>query len=225
MKQFFSNKKFFIAILMLFLIFSLFYSNIVKQCNARFNGITIVLDAGHGGRDGGSVGSAGTVEKEINLKYTLALKEKLVSAGYKVELTRKNDDGLYAPTAKNKKQSDMKARFEIIEKVNPSLIISIHMNSFADHSASGATTYYRKGDDASKTIADYMQKALNTYCGAKTSTAKVGDYYILNCSYYSAVLVECGFLSNPEEEKKLNTDAYRNQIVDALYSAILLYFG
>lgn len=217
-------KKF--ALLLVALIaFSIIYSSIVNFRLANLNGIKIVLDAGHGGRDGGSVGVGGTIEKEINLKYTLALKDKLVKAGYLVELTRKNDDGLYSPTAKNKKLSDMKARFNIIEKANPNLVISIHMNSFSNSSAKGANCYYRAEDEASKQVANLIQQALHTYCNASHTEARVGDYYILNCSYYSAVLVECGFLSNPEEEALLNSDEFRGRMVDAIFSAILLYFG
>ncbi len=186
---------------------------------------TIVIDAGHGGRDGGSVGIGGTIEKEINLIYALALRDKLVESGYKVVLTRPDDNGLYDENAKNKKQSDMKARFDIIKQANPSLVISIHMNSFTDKSARGAHTYFRLGDPASRTCANLIQNAFSTYCNAKTNTASVGDYYILNCSYYTAVLIECGFLSNAEEERLLNTVDYRNKVVNAISSALMLYFG
>lgn len=186
---------------------------------------TIVLDAGHGGRDGGSVGVNGTIEKEINLEYTLALKEKLTNSGFRVELTRKTDDGLYSLTAPNKKLSDMSARFSIIQRTNPSLVISIHMNSFSDSSAYGAETYYRANDKASKYCADLIQSSFFTYLNARNKTSKVGDYYILNCSYYTAVLIECGYISNPTEEAKLNTEEYKNQFVEAVYNGILLYFG
>ncbi len=206
-------------------ILSLCMYQIVAFSVASYNGITIVLDAGHGGRDGGSVGANGTIEKEINLKYTLALKEKLTTAGYRVELTRKTDDGLYSPTASNKKLSDMRERFNIIQRTNPNLVISIHMNSFTDSSASGAEVYYRINDDASKQVADYIQSSINTYLGAKRTEGKVGDYYILNCSYYSSVLIECGYLSNPNEEALLNTDDYREKFINAVYNGLLLYFG
>ena len=90
------------------------FSQIVAFSVSNYNGVTIVIDAGHGGRDGGSVGVNGTIEKEINLVYAKALKEKLVSSGFRVELTRKTDDGLYSEFASNKKMSDMRARFNII---------------------------------------------------------------------------------------------------------------
>lgn len=201
------------------------FSHIVAVSASGYNGITIVLDAGHGGRDGGSVGVNGTIEKEINLRYTLALKEKLVSAGYRVELTRKTDDGLYLESAKNKKMSDLNARMEIIKRANPNLVISIHMNSFSSQSAHGASTYYRSGDESGQIVSDLIQQSLNTYLGAPSTKGKVGDYYILNESYYTAVLIECGFLSNPEEEHLLNTDEYLEKFVDAVYNGILLYFG
>ena len=201
------------------------YAGIVAYRVSKTNGFVIVLDAGHGGRDGGSVGVNGTIEKEINLDYVLLLKEKLVQKGYTVVLTRKNDDGLYSSTAKNKKQSDMNERFRIIKNTNPNLVISIHMNSFSSRSAKGAVTYYRDGDNASKICADYIQKSLKNYCNARMEKSKVGDYFMLNCSYYTAVLIECGFISNPEEERLLNDEEYKKKIVDAIYCGILLYFG
>lgn len=217
--------KSFVCFLLILFVVSLFYARVVSFSVSKFNGITIVLDAGHGGRDGGSVGVNGTIEKEINLEYVKLLKEQLVKNGYKVELTRKNDDGLYSEFAKNKKTSDMNARFDIIKKANPNLVISIHMNSFSSKNVSGAMTYYRADDKASKLCADLIQKSIATYCGARNINSKVGDYFILNCSYYTAVLIECGFISNPQEEKLLNSENYKRLMVDAIYKGILLYFG
>lgn len=215
----------YLCVILIFAILSTFYAEIVIKSVANFNGYTIVLDAGHGGRDGGSIGANGTIEKEINLEYTLALKEKLVASGYKVVLTRKNDDGLYSNTAKNKKLSDMNERMRIIKEANPNLVVSIHMNSYKGSSASGASTYYREGDESGQSCAELIQKSLNAYCNDRTISSKVGDFFMVNCSYYTSVLVECGFLSNAEEEKKLNTEEYKNLVVDAIYKGILLYFG
>ena len=223
--RFFKRNSCIILFVLIMFLLTFAFSHIVAVSASGYNGITIVLDAGHGGRDGGSVGVNGTIEKEINLSYTLALKEKLVSAGYRVELTRKTDDGLYLESAKNKKMSDLNARMEIIKRANPNLVISIHMNSFSSQSAHGASTYYRSGDESGQIVSDLIQQSLNTYLGAPSTKGKVGDYYILNESYYTAVLIECGFLSNPEEEHLLNTDEYLEKFVDAVYNAILLYFG
>ncbi len=225
MKKLFKNHVLIICVLLIFVMLTTLYSQVVNISVSKFNGITIVLDAGHGGRDGGSVGVNGTIEKEINLEYTLALMNKLVENGFKVVLTRKNDDGLYSEFAKNKKTSDMNARYKIIKNANPNLVISIHMNSFSNSTAKGAMTYYRKDDIASKICADLIQKSLQVNCGARFSNGKVGDYYMLNCSYYSAVLIECGFISNPEEEMLLNSEEHKKKMIDAIYNGILLYFG
>ena len=214
-----------VSLVLIMFCLSFVFSHIVSLSMAKSNGITIVLDAGHGARDGGSVGANGTIEKEINLRYTLALKDKLVSAGYYVELTRKNDEPLYSPLAKNKKMSDMQARMNTIKRANPNLVISVHMNSFPLKTAHGATTYYRKGDESGRTIADTIQQCLNHYASAPQTKGKIGDYYILNSSYYTAVLIEFGFLSNPNEEAELNTDEYMNRLIDAVVKGVMLHFG
>lgn len=225
MKNFIKKRRCLVWLIVVIIAISTCYSKIVEIRASKFNGITIVIDAGHGGRDGGCVGVNGTIEKEINLEYALLLKDKLVNNGYRVILTRKNDDGLYSPLAKNKKQSDMNARLKIIKQSNPNLVISIHMNSFPSPSAQGANTYYRADDQASNKCADLIQKSISTYCNAKNIKSKAGDYFLLNCSYYTAVLIECGFISNEREESLLNTNEYKQRFVNAVYNGILLYFG
>lgn len=214
-----------LIVFLLMVILSTVYFQISKQTMVNFNGVTIVLDAGHGGRDGGCVGVSGSVEKELNLKYVLSLKEKLIKYGYKVILTRATDEGLYSPTAVNKKISDMNTRMEIIKKNNPNLVISVHMNSFSDQSVRGANCFYKIDDEASRHCANLIQKALHNDCGASSESAKKGDYFMLNCSYYTSVLIECGFLSNPEEEAKLNSEEYLNTFTHAVAKAVFIYFG
>lgn len=213
------------VIFILILIVSCLYFNIVKSVSSKRNGICIVLDAGHGGRDGGCVGINGSVEKDLNLKYTLKLKEKLVGYGYKIVLTRANDNGLYNPLVGNKKVSDMNARMKKIKEANPNLVVSIHMNSFADKNVCGANCFYKIDDEASINCANLIQKSLFKQCGVRSESAKKGDYFMLNCSYYTSVLIECGFLSNPEEEQKLNTEEYIEEFTSAVADGILLYFG
>lgn len=209
------------------LVVVMMFSNIVLKSvrviqKSRF---TIVLDAGHGGVDGGAVGVNGTVEKTINLEYVKIMKEKLEARGFKIYLIRSNDDGLYSVFDKNKKSSDMKKRISLIKKYNPNLVLSVHMNSYKDSSVQGVFTYFRNGDEQGKECANLIQKTIKKYCGIKQEFARVGDYYILNESYYTAVLIECGFLSNPEEEKMLNDSVYKNKITDAICDAVLLYSG
>ena len=153
------------------------------------------------------------------------MKKKLEARGFRVYLIRANDDGLYSVFDKNKKSSDMKKRIALIKKYNPNLVLSVHMNSYKDPSVKGVFTYYRKGDEQGKECANLIQKTIKKYCDVKQEYAKVGDYYILNESYYTSVLIECGFLSNPQEEKLLNDDVYKNKITDAICDAVLLYSG
>lgn len=214
-----------LTILLLIVSFSFTYYNISLQSQANFCGVVIVLDAGHGGRDGGCVGVNGSIEKELNLKYTLSLKNKLIKHGYKVVLTRSNDDGLYSPLANDKKVSDMNARMKIIKNANPNLVVSIHMNSFRDSSVSGANCFYKIDDSASKQCASLIQTSLNTYCNAPNKNVKSGDYFMLNCSYYTSVLIECGFISNKQEEENLNNLSYMDEFTTAVCNGILLYFG
>ena len=225
MKKIVKSAIIYVVIIMLFSVISFAFTGFSKTTLSNYNGYTIVIDAGHGGRDGGSVGVGGTVEKEVNLKYALKLKDKLVKMGYKVILTRKDDDGLYSNLASNKKISDLNKRMDIIKKANPNLMVSIHMNSFSDRSAKGAMTYYRVDDGPSKMVGDYVQKSLKENCGARWEQAKTGDYYILNSSYYTSILVECGFLSNPDEEEMLNSSEYCEKIVNSIAIGIGLYFG
>lgn len=225
LKWILKNKVIF-GIMLIFVFITSLYSQVVAYTCGRCNGITIVLDAGHGGRDGGSVGVNGTIEKEINLDYVLTLKKKLVELGYRVVLTRENDDGLYDEFAKNKKLSDMNKRMEIIKKANPNLVVSIHMNSFNDKSANGAVTYAKIDDEASKTCANLIQQSiLAENCNAKYKLSKEGDYFMLNCSYYTSVLIECGFISNASEEQMLNSEKYKDKFTTAIANGIVLYFG
>lgn len=185
----------------------------------------VVIDAGHGGIDGGSVGYAGTIEKEINLQYANALKQYLESANIKTVMTRENDDGLYDNSGKSKKLSDMLNREKIINECKPDLVVSIHMNSFSQKSVWGANTFYSKNSEQSKILATYIQTALSKYVTTYVNTPKVGDYFMLNCTEYTSVLVECGFISNPDEEYRLNTAEHRNLVAYSIYCGILLYLG
>ena len=183
----------------------------------------IVIDAGHGGRDGGAVGSTGVTESELNLEFSLKLKELCEDYGFKVVLTRKDMNGLYSLFATNKKKSEMKKRQEIIEKAKPDVVVSIHMNSFSS-SSSGAQCFYASGNESGQVLATRVQQALSTEIEHTGTSAKVGDFYVLNCTDYASVLVECGFLSNPEEEQKLCDEEYQTNFCRTLLYGILDYF-
>lgn len=186
---------------------------------------TIVIDAGHGGRDGGSVGVDGSVEKELNLEYAKSLQKLLTNAGIKAIMTRAGDTGLYNDNADNKKLSDMRKRRDIINNSTPDLVISVHMNSFPLDSCKGAKTFYQIGSDTSFDVAKKIQSCLSYYMGNTSKSVSEGDYYILNCTKYTSVLVECGFMSSPEEVKLLNNQDYREKFVYSVYRGIMLYLG
>jgi N-acetylmuramoyl-L-alanine amidase len=186
---------------------------------------TIVIDAGHGGRDGGSIGVNGSIEKNLNLAYAKTLQKMLTKAGVKVVMTRNGDNGLYDESADNKKLSDMRARRNIIRDAQPDLVISLHMNSFPLDSCRGAKTFYQIGSDTSFNAAKSIQNSLHYYIDNASSTVSKGDYYILNCTNYTSVLIECGFVSSPEEEQLLQDDNYREKFVYSIYCGIMLYLG
>ena len=186
---------------------------------------TIVIDAGHGGRDGGSVGVNGSIEKELNLAYAKSLQKMLTKAGVNVVMTRTNDDGLYSEDADNKKLSDMRKRRDIINDSTPDLVVSLHMNSFPLDSCKGAKTFYQIGSDISFDAAKSIQNSLNYYIDNASSIVSAGDYYILNCTKYTSVLIECGFVSSPEEEQLLNSEDYREKFIYSVYCGIMMYLG
>lgn len=184
------------------------------------NKITIVLDAGHGGFDGGVVGkTTGVKESDINLAITKATKTYLKKAGYNVVLTRSNSEGLYSVTDKNKKLADFKKRKEIIEQSKPALVVSIHQNFYPIESVSGPQVFYWEKSEVSKEYARIIQNTINAGTGGKRVAMK-GDYYILQCTEYPSVLIECGFLSNPTEEKLLVSAEYQQKMAYLIYSGI-----
>lgn len=187
---------------------------------------TIVIDAGHGGIDGGSVGkTTGKDENFLNLEYSKTFKKILESYNFNVIMTRSDLNGLYDITATNKKKSDMEKRKEIILNSNADLVISIHMNSFPLKSSKGAQCFYKSNDISSQTLASSIQEIfVKTLPNAKNS-ANTGDYFILNCSNIPSVIVECGFLSNAEEERLLVTEDYRNTVCTSIFIGILNFFS
>ena len=183
---------------------------------------TVVIDAGHGGIDGGSVGKSGVCEAVINLSYANCLKDYLCDFGFNVIMTRSTESGLYSPFAKNKKKDDMKKRKEIIENSNADFVVSIHMNSY-NSSSRGAQVFYGKDDEPSRNLALNIQKYFLKYLQKARQEIKVGDYYILNAIKAPSVLVECGYLSNPQEEALLLTEDYKKEVCYSILLGILGY--
>ena len=216
-------KKLTLICLCLVLVFIFLIITPTILSNNKVYTYTVVIDAGHGGIDGGCEGYSGTVESEINLEYAQTLKEYCDSFGFKTIMTRTNESGLYSPFAINKKKDDMKNRKSIIEKAKPDAVISIHMNSYSASSSRGAQCFYNKDNKNSKMLADSIQKQFVQNLVKPRKTTQSGDYYMLNCTQYSSVIVECGFISNQEEEKLLLNKDYKDNVCYSILCGILSY--
>lgn len=186
---------------------------------------TIVIDAGHGGRDGGTVGVNSKVsESELNLTYAKKLASLCEQFGLKAVLTRKDMNGLYDENAQNKKKSEMERRKKIINESGADVMISIHMNSFPLPSCKGAQVFYAKGSDSGFNLAKSVQTNISGSFDSARDYVTVGDYFVLNTASMPAILVECGFLSNPEEEKLLVSEDYCEKFCYCILAGIISYF-
>ena len=187
---------------------------------------TIIIDPGHGGKDPGKVGTKGTLEKDINLKIALYLKEILKNQDINVIMTRDKDMDL-STASTNWKISDMNKRITFIQESNAVLVISIHQNSYTSPEVYGAQCFYRSNSTEGEQLASIVQNQIIT----STNQTKIrniknnDDYYLLKHSPLPTVIVECGFLSNPEEEKLLLTDEYQRKMAWAIHLGILQYLN
>lgn len=190
--------------------------------NAKY---TIVIDSGHGGIDPGKVSADGAYEKDINLAIALKLRDELQKRDCQVIMTRESDEGLYDPSASNKKMSDMKKRIEIMNNGDPDLIVSIHQNSFSDTVSKGAQVFYQASSETGKALAETLQDVWkskldpenNRQCKANN------DYYLLQHSEATMVIVECGFMSNPGEAARLQTEEYQSEVAAVLADGVIEY--
>ena len=188
----------------------------------------IVLDAGHGGIDGGAVAADGTVESQINLEIVRRLQGLLVFFGRDVCLTRSGEEDLSSPEAtsiKEKKVSDLNNRIAFIETLSPSLVISIHQNFLSGHpEVEGAQVFYHSVSP-SEQIGLCVQQALNHTVNSKSKLAKPVDsgIYLMKHIHCPAVLVECGFLSNTSDTVKLRNDDHQKLLSAVIAAGVLQY--
>ena len=187
---------------------------------------TIVLDAGHGGIDPGSVGkTTKTTESELNLKITLKLADYLKAGGFNVILTRTNADGLYGTYSKDYKKRDMQARKDKILNENAELVISIHINSFTNSSYRGAQVFYAQNNPESEKMASFVQQEFSKAIPKSDKGISIGDYYILKCTNIPTILCECGYLSNAEDEKLLIDETHQDKLAYSIYKGIVIYLN
>ena len=222
-------RKKMIGLFALFLIFvfgfGFFVSSTVKTDAVSPVNITVVIDAGHGGMDGGSVGKNGTIESELNLKYAQKLTKYLQNFGINVVNTRTNSNGLYTELTDDFKLVDMKKRADIINNSGAQILISIHMNEFTSSYENGAQVFFEQDKEDSQKLANSIRDMLVANFDNARELTLAGDYYILNNTSPIGVIVECGFLSNPEEEANLNNEEYQNKMCYSIYCGIINFLG
>jgi len=187
----------------------------------------VVIDSGHGGIDPGKVGVNGAYEKDINLAIALFLKGVLEDNDCEVVMTRETDTGLYNEDDKRKKAADLRKRVELMNSENPDAIVSIHQNSFTKESSKGAQVFYQASSEEGKKFADIMQAQLASDLDEsnKRVAKPNADYYILKNSKGVAIIVECGFLSNPQEAQMLVSSDYQKKVAEAVAKGILSYLA
>lgn len=189
-------------------------------------GQVIVIDSGHGGADPGKIGINQVKEKDVNLKIAKKVKKKLRKEGWKVVMTRETDVMLGDSEKGNRKIHDMKARVELINKTMPVMAVSIHQNSYEEVEIHGAQVFYYSHSKEGKRMAETMQKALLMADEENTRQAKANDtYYLLKRTEVPTIIVECGFLSNPQEAEKLTEEEYQKKIAQAITSGIIACVG
>ncbi len=189
----------------------------------------IILDPGHGGIDGGAVGVDGLVEKDINLEIALTLRSMLETSGFEVLMTRETDISIHDPSAKTVKQqktSDLKNRLKMTQEHPDAIFISIHQNQFPQGKYKGAQVFYGRKNGQSKILAELLQATMIEQLDhSNHRKCKEGgkELYLLYQSEVPAVLVECGFVSNPEEAALLSTEEYRHKVAFSIYSSLMKY--
>lgn len=184
----------------------------------------IVVDCGHGGDDPGKVGVNDALEKDINLKIGKMVKKRLKKKGFEVVMTREKDEMLEGEGSDNKKVQDMKARVALINKTAPALAVSIHQNSYHEANVRGAQVFYYSHSAEGEKAAKVMQEALLSLDEDNKREAKPNDsYYILKRTEAPTIIVECGFLSHPEEAGLLANEDYQKKIADAITDGVEKY--
>lgn len=189
----------------------------------------VILDAGHGDPDKGAESKKGTTESDINLAITLKVQNLLEQSGCVVFLTRSDENGIYSvdsKTLKEKKVSDIKNRVKIGNNSSADIFVSIHLNKIPQEQYYGWQCFYKKGNENSKKLAENIQKSLNESIEKenKREALSITDKYIIEHVEIPLSIVECGFLSNSQEEKELKDDEYQNRLAWGIYCGIVNYF-
>ncbi|MFD0694257.1 N-acetylmuramoyl-L-alanine amidase CwlD [Paenibacillus sp. GCM10027628] len=194
------------------------------------SGKTIALDAGHGGPDGGASSKEGVIEKDINLAITLQLRDYLQQAGAIVVMTRETDTDLAAPGTKGyskRKTEDLHNRADITNDKKADMFLSVHLNSIPSQKWRGAQTFYYPNNPNNPTLAALIQNELKKNLENTDRVAKQADksVYLLKTLTIPSVLVEVGFLSNPDEARLLASEKYQKMVAASIYQGVLRYYS
>lgn len=187
----------------------------------------VVIDVGHGGIDSGKVSADGILEKDVNLVIARKLKVLLEQENIEVTMTRDSDTGLYRESDTNKKVADLQNRCELIEKIHPDCTVSIHQNSFSSPEVKGAQVFYYGQSEGGAQLAKLIQASLIRRVAPENHRqAKANEsYYLLKRTVSPTVIVECGFLSNPEESRLLVSEDYQDRLVWAIHMGVMEYLN
>ena len=205
-------------------------NKVISTMSVPVTNKVIVVDAGHGGEDGGAVSNNGVVEASINLAIALKVQNLLESSGATVVLTRSDDKAIYdidSKTLRQKKNSDIKNRVKIGNNSSADIFVSIHLNKIPQSQYDGWQTFYKNGSEDGKKLSAAIQENLNEAIQKENKRVplKIDNIYIIKNVEIPTTIVECGFLSNPEEEKKLQQDEYQNRLAWGIYNGIMDYFN
>ena len=193
-------------------------SQLVTSEEVKAEKNVVVIDAGHGGDDPGKVGVNDAREKDINLQIAEKVKALLEENGLQVVMTREND------VTEDSKLADMKKRVNLINETKPAITVSIHQNSYSDSSIKGAQVFYYTNSEVSKEAATLMQEELKKIDSGNTRQIKDNNtFYMLKKTEVPTIIVECGFLSNPEEAEKLVSEEYQEELAKAICAGIITW--
>ncbi len=189
----------------------------------------IVLDAGHGGLDSGAVGKNGVLEKDVNLSVVLDLRDMLEMSGFEVVLTRDEDISIYdagIEGIRNQKLNDMDNRLKIIQSYPDSVFLCIHQNNFTDPQYFGGQMFYNNNNPDNRTLAQIMQRRFADLQPGNDREIKLSgnELFLLKSNKNPSLMIECGFLSNPDEEQLLSTKEYQQKVAFTIYGGLLEYF-
>lgn len=194
------------------------------------SGKVVILDAGHGTPDEGAESKNGTTEAQINLKIVLKIQQLLEQSGCIVILTRSDENAIYdldAKTLEQKKISDIHNRVKIGNESSADIFVSIHLNKINEQQYYGWQTFYNTNNEQSKDLAEQIQISLNEAMQKENHriAMKLNTVYIMKHVEIPISIVECGFLSNPQEEQLLQEDEYQNRLAWGIYNGMMTYFS